>query len=146
MGAGAGSGFWTGLRRGGGQGGRAWGGGGWGGGGVVWVEAVDECEIVGGGGEGELDGHLVERAQTELAQVALLFEYTEDRFDDGPALAIEMPALLGAHRLAHAAQSGIVAANVVGLVSKIQFPRQVRVRHIGLDTQRFHLFGVWVGD
>ena len=96
MGAGAGSGFWTGLRRGEEQGP----------GSACGVDAVDAGEIVGGGGEGELDGHLVERAQTELAQVALLFEHTEDRFDDGPALAIEMPALLGAHLLAHAAQSG----------------------------------------
>src|SRR5260370_39097467 len=92
----------------------------------VWgsAGAVDAGEVVGGGGEGELDGHLVERAQTELAQAALLFEHSEDRLDDGFALAVEAPALFGAHLLAHAAQAGVVAAKVVCLVSKIQLPRQ----------------------
>src|SRR5260370_18595337 len=79
----------------------------------VWgsAGAVDAGEIVGGGGEGELDGDLVEGAQTELAQVALLFEHSEDRFDDRSALAVEVPALLGAHLLAHAAQARVGAAN-----------------------------------
>ena len=44
---------------------------------------MDSGEVVSDGCEGELVADAFEASGSELAQVALLFEYSEDGFDDG---------------------------------------------------------------
>src|ERR1035437_1812571 len=60
------------------------------------------CQVVSGGRQGQLDGHVFPTAPAELPHAALFFQHSEDRFHQRFAFAIDRASLRAPQLLAHA--------------------------------------------
>jgi hypothetical protein len=98
-------------------------------------------EVVGQCGQGEFVGDLVQSTGAKLANVALLFKYSEDRFNYRLAPRVgglsARTSQLGPHA---AVGRGIGPGAATG--AQVQRPRHVRIRDISNDVSLFHLLEV----
>ena len=106
---------------------------------------VDSGEVVSDGGEGELVADAFEASGSELAQVALLFEHTEDGFDDGFSSGVGGSSCVVFQLLAHS-QLGWGGCFGAALGSEVESLGEVGVGYVCVEALLFHPFEVGDGE
>ena len=115
-----------------------------GGGNAARSSVVEPCQVIGGGGQDHLDGHLRQPAPTEASHPALFLQDSEDGFDEGLSSPVDGASGRAAEFPSHAPMLGM--SNPTGEASPsapVQFASQVRLRRpLGSRTRwKVKMFG-----